>query len=419
MVTAEPSSVTRISERTTIGGASEGGRDAKAPRTYADIAATPGQTGRIQKLIDLYADLDPSEFQEQADQLRDLPMSERILASYLLFASWAEVAPYDALDHANSKMGFVGNFVKPTILQSWAATDASGAANYYQANKNEFAMMGMMGRGRGGRGGQTGAAVISAEWAKQDAEGALAWAQTLNGQDKGQAASGALAEIAKNDPEQAATKLAALGEEGGNSAYRAIAAEWAKKDWDATEAWINGLPENQRDDAMEEAIGSLAVVDTTKAAQKALTLEGELRAEAFEDVAEVMAGDNAAEAMTWVMKNGNPADQEEAVGEVMDSWVNQDRNSAYEWISQQNSGEMRDEAVQSFLRNDNAKVDQNTIAMAESISDEGDRNRAVGMTAVRWLATDKDAAMNYIETSEAIDDRSRDFIKRRAGISGE
>lgn len=416
---AEPSSVSRLSARIPSG-ASGGGRADQAPRSYADIAATPGQTARIQKLIDLYADLDPSEFKDQADQLNDLPFSERILASYLLFASWAEVAPYDALDHANSKMGFAGNFVKPTILQSWAATDASGAANYYEANKNEFAMMGMMGRGRGGRGGgQTGAAVISGEWAKQDAEGALAWAQTLNGRDKGQAATGALAEIAKVDPEAAAAKLAELGEEGGDRAYRSIATEWAKKDWDATENWINTLPEDQRDTAMEDAIGSLAVTDIEKAAQKALTFEGELRAEAFEDVAQAMAGDDAPEAMSWVMENGNAVDQQEAVGEVMNSWVGQDRSGALEWISSQESGGVRDEAVQSFIFNDHSQTDGSTLAMAESITDEGARQRAVGVAAFRWLNNDQDSALEYIRASDVLDDTGRDRLLRRAGIETE
>lgn len=409
-------SVTRVSSRDRSSSSAVG--EGRAPRSYEEIAALPGQTARVQKLIEFYADLSPSEFQGEADKLGDLPMSERILASYLLFASWAEVAPYDALSHANTKMGFTGNFVKPTILQSWAATDASGAAGYYEANRGEFAMMGMMGRGRGGRGGgQNGAGVISGEWAKQDPEGSLAWAQTLEGKEQEQATTGALSQMAKSDPEAAAAKLAVLGEDGGDQAYRAVAMEWAKEDWDATEAWVNSLSGDKKDKAMGDAISSLASIDADKAAAKALTLpEGDVRSQAFEDVAGAMAGDNASDAMAWVMKNGSEDAQKESVGDVMGPWVSQDKNGALEWISDQPEGGVRDEAVQSFVFNDHNQVDGSTMAMAESISDEGSRQRAVGIAAFRWVSNDQEAGMKYIETSQHIDQQSRQRILQRAGV---
>jgi hypothetical protein len=154
---AEPSALaetptTRLSDRDRRSAGGGSGEDTSA-KSYEAIAAEPGQMNRIQGLVDLYSNLSPGEYADEADKLDDLPFSERILAAYLLFAAWAEVSPIDAMDHANSKMGFAGNFVKPTVLQSWAATDPSASASYYESNKGEFAMMGMMGRGRGGRGG--------------------------------------------------------------------------------------------------------------------------------------------------------------------------------------------------------------------------------------------------------------------------
>ena len=132
-----------------------------------------------------------------------------------------------------------------------------------------------------------------------------------------------------------------------------------------------------------------------------------------------MAGDDASEAMSWIMTNGNAADQEEAVGEVMNSWVGQDRNGALEWISGQQAGEVRDEAVQSFIFNDHSQTDGSTLAIAESISDEGARQRAVGVATFRWITNDQDSAMNYLQSSEVLDDNSRNRILRRAGIEAE
>ena len=57
--------------------------------------------------------------------------------------------------------------------------------------------------------------------------------------------------------------------------------------------------------------------------------------------------------------------------------------------------------------------------MAESITDEGDRQRAVGVATFRWLSNDQEAAMNYINTSEVLDESARNRIMRRAGIETE
>jgi len=255
----------RISVRTSENGTSSD--NYSKLESYQEIANQPGQTARIHALVDFYSNLSPDQFAEEAEKLDRLPFSERILAAYLLFGAWAEVSPTEALEHANTKMGFAGNFVKPTVLQSWAATDPSGAAQYYLENQSEFRMMGMMG-GRRGRGGNSGAGVVAGEWAKQDPEGALQWASTLTGKDAQQANASVLKHMAKSDPAKAAGMLSSIDEGSRAEANKSIATEWGRKNWDETSQWIATLPVDEQDAAKSAAISSLSESDPERAANE-------------------------------------------------------------------------------------------------------------------------------------------------------
>tara|TARA_B110000881_G_C18568785_1_gene514359 strand:+ start:559 stop:1929 length:1371 start_codon:yes stop_codon:yes gene_type:complete len=405
------------SRTSSVSGASGGGNSKeRKPKTYEEVAATPGQTARLQALVDLYSGLDSDEFAGEAEKLDNLPFNERILSAYILFAAWAEVSPYEAFDHANSKMGRTGMFVKPTILQSWASTDPKAASRYYESNKSEFAMMGMMG---GGRGGSSGAGTIAAEWAKQDPEGALAWAKTLEGRDQEQATVKALSQIATTDPERAAGLTLGLEGDSLSSANSSIASEWAKKDWNAAEDFVKGLPVDQQGDALGAAVRSLASENPTLAATKALEIpEGNARDEAVESVAEAMARENPADAAKWVVANGTEKAQKDAMRDVMGSWVNQDAAAAKTWAVEQPEGAVRDAAVSSYVMSDSKGNPQENIKLAETITDEGSRGWAIGMTTMRWMGEDSEAATEYIQSSDVIDDRMKDRILRRGEGGG-
>lgn len=394
----------------------EAGGGSKKPQTYEEVAATPGQTARLQALVDLYSGLSSEEFAIEVEKLNGLPMGERMMAGYILFGAWAEVSPYDALDHSRT-MGMAGGFVRPTILQSWASTDPKGAAAYFESNKSEFAMMGMMGRGRDG--GSSGAATIAGEWAKQDPDGALAWAKSLDGSDSEQATAKVISQIASTDPERAAGLTMGLEGEALAKANSNIAGEWAKSDWGKTEAFINGLPADQQGDALGAAVRSLASEDPRLAGTKALEIpEGDARNQAVESVAESMARSNPAEAAKWIVENGNEVSQKEAMRDIMGNWVGQDANAAKNWAVAQPEGALRDAAVSSYVMNDSAGSPQENIQLAESISDEGSRGRAIGMTAIRWMGEDKEAATQYIQSSEIVDDRAKEWILGGGGRRG-
>lgn len=388
------------------------------PSSYEEIATLPGQTARLQALLEYYSGLSNDEFAAEAAKLDNLPFGERIIAGSILFGAWAEVSPFDAMEHANTQMGQAGMFVRPTILQSWAASDPRGAADYYSTNKSQFAMMGMFGgRGRGGM--SSGAATIAGEWAKQDPEAALSWAKSLEGSDSGQAVSKALAQIATTDPLKASQMTAGLEGSALGEANSSIAREWASKDWSATESWINGLPQDQQGNAMGAAIRTLASEDPRLAGTKALQMtEGDARNEAVESVAEAMGRENPAAAISWVMENGTEDSQRESMRDVMGNWASKDPVAARTWVSEQPAGPVRDAAASSYVMSDNTGNGADQITIAESITDERTRGWTVGVAAVRWMGQDKEAATSYIQSSEAISDDAKNRIIERAEGGG-
>lgn len=389
------------------GGASAQARSGKS-QTYAEISSTPGQTARLQALVELYSGLSNEEFAREAEKLDGLPFNERILSAYILFAAWAETSPYEAFSHANTKMGRAGMFVRPTILQSWASMDPKAASTYYESNKSEFAMMGMMG---GGRGRNTGAGTVATEWAKQDPEAALAWAKTLGGRDAEDASTKAISQIASTDPERASRLTAELSGDALSKANTSIASEWAKRDWGSAQSFIESLPDEQRGDALGAAVESLASEDPRLAASKALDIpEGNARDRAVESVTESMAQEDPAAAAQWVLENGSEQAQSGSMRVLMGNWVSRDVQAARAFAVGQPEGALRDSAVSSYILSDRRGSPEENIQLASSITNERTRGRAIGATAMRWMAQDEQAATEFIETSESINEGTREWI---------
>lgn len=382
---------------------------AAAPRDLAEIYLEPSQTARVQMLLDYYANLDPALFEEEAGKLDELPFSERILASYLLFAQWGEVDPIAALAQTD-KMGRGGFFAKPTVLQSWASSDPQGAAKYLEENPREFAML-----SRGPGGGAAG--TIATEWARQDPAAALAWAKGLEA-DSASAVAGVLRQVASDDPAAAVLMAQGLSGDEQSEAYRSIAREWGKDDWAAMESWANGLPASEKDAALAEAIQGLADVNPILASDKALSLaEGSARDRGIEQAVERWSRSDPAAAMSFLMNNGSEKAQEQAMRETMSSLARQDAAAGLAVIGTMVDGPVRDSAVSTYVFSSDAGSEEK-INLAASIADDDSRARTVGMAAGQWLREDEEAANAFLNTTDLMDQETVSQIRARAADGG-
>lgn len=392
------------------------GAERTRPRELEDILREPGQLSRMQSLMNLYAGLDAARLEEEAGKLDALPMTQRIMASFLLFGRWAEVDPTGALAYSNT-MGFGGMFVRPTILQSWASVDPANAAKYFAENPREFAMMGGFG-GRGPGRGESGAGVIATEWARLDPDAALAWANGLEGRDKAGALGAVIREMAVSNPEKAAEVAGTLSGGEQTRAYADIAAKWAGQDFAAAERWIQSLPEGARGRAMSEALESLATTDPEAAAGKVTGIaNAEDRERAVESIAGPWARKDAAAAAAWVASQAleGPGD---AIRPVMSTWANQDSAAALEFIRQQPQGALRDEATATFVWSNRTGSPEASVQLAESIGDERSRERTMSFAAMRWMQEDETAAKSYIQQSSALSDQAKQRLIEGRGFWG-
>jgi hypothetical protein len=375
----------------------------------AEILRTAGQSDRLQALMDFYAGLTPEQLEEEAAKLEDLPMSERIMASLLLFGKWAETDPTAAMAYTE-KMGFAGNFVRPTVLQSWASKDPQGAAKYYSDNARQFAMMGMMGGGRGPMGGG-GASVIASEWARQDPTAAFAWAGTLTGNEKNSAMSSVIGEIATSDPKKAAGMVASMDAASQGRAYEDIARKWGSQNFSDAEGWVRTLPAEQQSAAMASAIAGLSKENPQLAAEKIAALPaGDSRNEAVSTLAQNWSRQNPSEAAAWLLKQDDAAATSRAMGEVMPNWVSQDPKAALSFVTSQAAGEVRDSAASAYVMSNSKSAPAELVKVAETISDEGNRSRTLGMTTMRWMQEDPVAAKAYVAGSEAFSAEQKERV---------
>ena len=137
------------------------------------------------------------------------------------------------------------------ILASLASLDPKRAAEWLAAPDNELVHFPWMGHILAG--------TVAKEWVRQDPDAALAWAATVPDNQRLGAYTGVLGTLATTDPERAST-LATELEPGGarNHIIGEIAKTWVRNDPDAALAWAGSLEGDERGRAVGEALGAWA-----------------------------------------------------------------------------------------------------------------------------------------------------------------
>ncbi len=373
-----------------------------------EISRMPGNSNRIQALLEFYAGLTPEQLAAEAAKLENLPMNERILASFLLFGRWSEVDPTAAMAFSNT-MGMTGNFVRPTILQSWASVDPASAAKYYAENPREFAMMGMMG-GRGPMGGQGGAAIIASEWARQDPAAAMAWAATLT-TEKGAAMSSVVSEIAKTDPRKAAEMIGQMDEGDRGDAYRSVAAQYGALDFAESKIWIGTLPASEQAAAFASAVRGLSNNDPIAAATQYEAMpEGEDKDRVTDDVIEKLARVDVNAAAALLKKQTSEEAQRDGMRTLMPAWTASNPAAALSYAESFPPGRVRDSALQGYVLGNTTGAPAEMVITAAKIDDDGDRNRTIGRVVMGWMREDEPAAKAYVESTTDLSDEAKQRI---------
>lgn len=383
-------------------------------RSSSEVFQQGSQVSRIKDLLRFYSKLDTYELEAEVDKLSELGMPDRMLASYLLFAQWAELDPVGAIAKTAS-LGRMGIFSKSTVLRTWASNDPRSAAAYYAENKQDFAMM-----GGGRRGGMSPSGSIAGEWTKEDPEGALSWALEQSGRDGTQAVSSVFTELAKSDPKKAAQMALNLDEDSRGAAYSAIARSLGASDYSAAEAWIAGLPVAEQNDVRATALSSLARNDPDAAASKLDTVtDPDQTLELIDEIASGYARGNGAEGVAFLLEIGNQDALKESINGPMRSWVLTEPEVARDYVLSMPSGQTRDTTLKSYLISDRANNDyEGQLDLSATIENEVERGDTHDILMTRFVRSDEDSARAYLAKDTALTEEQQEEIISNAQRSG-
>jgi hypothetical protein len=162
---------------------------------------------------------------------------------------------------------------------------------------------------------------------------------------------------------------------------------------------------------LASAISGLAKTDPQAAAQQAAGLAaGDSKDRAVEGVVNVMSRTNPQAAAEYLMQQGGVDAQAESMRSVIPNWVNKDPAAAMGFVNALPQGQVKDSGVRSYVWSNRSAPPGELVQMAETISDEGERNRTVGWMVGRWMNEDANAARAYVEKSTTISDRMKEHL---------
>jgi len=202
-------------------------------------------------------------------------------------------------------------------------------------------------------------------------------------------------------------------------AYRSVATSYGARNFDEAQAWIRTLPADQQADALAAAIAGLSQNDpAAAAAQIAMMQDGAAKNEAAARVIGDWARTDPAAAANLLKQQSDEQAQRDGMRQLMPAWVNQDPAAALQFANSYEPGPVRDSALQSYVWSNQTAAPSELARVAESIGDDGDRSRAVGVAAARWMRESPDDARAFIEQTESLSDGAKDRILDGRGMWG-
>jgi hypothetical protein len=86
----------------------------------------------------------------------------------------------------------------------------------------------------------------------------------------------------------------------------------------------------------------------------------------------------------------------------MPIWAAADSAAAVDFIKGQTSPAVKDQAAETYVWSNRTSPPAQLAEVAGMITNEGDRSRATGIVAARWMQEDKAGATEFINSNTAI-----------------
>ncbi len=262
---------------------------------------------------------------------------------------------------------------------------------------------------------------IISNLAQQDPEAALKLTlESTNSSQQLQGITQIFAQFAQQDPEAARQKLAALppGPMYDN-AVSSIASSWAQTDSTAALAWVDTLKGEQHTRALHALMPSLASSNPKAAAGiiddlLATTKEdnsGSISSSAYQ-LGQTWVQEDPVAAGKWItgLPDGNV--KTNAISSMMSAWTSDDFEGATRWIDTLPDGKDRDAGVQAIINATNNTDSPTAFEWANTISDDNQRANMLSSVISNWKQMDAAKARAAIDHADLTDTERGRLLKQ-------
>lgn len=362
--------------------------------TLRDILSQPDPMSRMQALLAYIDTLSGAEIPAALEALRKTSPEwdpEAKMLAHILLTRWAQDDPdaaYASLASINPKKN---GSDATSILASLASMDPQRAAAWLADPANTLANLPWM--------GQFLAGSVAKEWVRTDPDAALAWASSLPESQRSGAYSGVLGTLAASDPERASTIAMTLSADASRThIVGEIAKSWARSSPEAALAWAQSLEGRDRGAAMNEALGTWAQQTPDEAAAFLTNLSASESIDPYiTRIAGAWSSQSPADAAKWVTSQAAGSGRTEAMGHVAWNWTNADPVAASTWLGEQPAGPDRDNAIGGLAKAAFPSDPAGALNWAAEISNENSRTEAMNRGLREWSKRDPEAAHQWAD----------------------
>lgn len=358
-------------ESSSLGQISAVREEAQALKNMTDPIA------RAEKFLEFVKNLSPDQYLDAVDAYREGGIENEQFGEYrILLSAWAQIDPLQALDYAKEKTGT--NFARQTILSTWA---------------------------------------------KNDAEGAVAWARdNFDSEAKGADANpwliGVIQGISSTDLGRATQLLEELPfSRGRGQALDAVFAEVIASGPDNAKRWIASLTDEKlKSGAAGRLAGQLAQEDPRSAAEWATSMGSDILKSSAGEIVQQWADEDLPAARAWV--ESQPEEVVASAGPTLVREIiqNEDVVAASDWLANYEGKPAFDDSVKSLVwhsMNDEPALAADWIMRLSSTDDQrGTFHRMIG----RWMSNDEAGVVDYVNNNpvpEGIQQRVEMTLRRK------
>ncbi|MEZ5304219.1 MAG: hypothetical protein R3F11_26790 [Verrucomicrobiales bacterium] len=371
-----------------------GAASAPAARSLPDLLAQRDPLARLRSLLAFAEDIPPDQIPGALEQIRESTPEwdpEAKLAAHLLLSRWGAADPDAALAYLEKVDFRKAGGDASAIISAIASSDPGRAVEWLDDPDNKYPHLPWMGHILAGS--------IAKEWVREDADAAIAWAKSVGDNQKTGALTGALATLAATDP-KAASGIATELEPGKarSDVIGQIAKGWADRSPKEAIAWAWTLEGDDRTSAAGEALGAWAQSNPSDAAAFVAGLpEDQQESRYVKQVAGAWARQSPPAAAAWVAAQPDGEGKTAAMGDVMWNWTVANPQAASEWLIDQPAGPARDEGISSLAKATFGSDPAAAVTWANDMADEGKRKMSVAIGLKAWADRDAAAAAQWAD----------------------